>query len=134
MEDKFIIYDSENADEIEYGDVEFDLMIMTDRPIVVIADLDRWCGHKLASTEFSYSLIPLLTEGNFDHNVLYLEGDDVYKTAAHHDGTNKYLYREMKPDCKYEDFIADLSDFDDWEAIHKYTNPIGKYIKRIYEL
>ncbi len=134
MDDKFVIYDSEGADEIYYEDVEFDLTFTTDSSIVVIADLDLWSGHKLTSTELGHSLIPLLSEGNFAHNVLYLEGDDVYKTAAHHAGTNKYLYREMKPDCKYEDFIEDLSDPDDWVAINKYTNPIGKYIKRIYGL
>lgn len=134
MGDKFIIYDSDTADDMDYDDALFDLTHRTSQPVVVVADLDLWGGHKLAGYEFGYALIPCLTEGNFDHNVLYLEGDDVYKTAAHHDGTNKYLYRELKPDCTYDDFIEELSSFDDFATIDKYTLPLGGYIKRIYGL
>ncbi len=86
-----------NGDYLD--DERINLNIQLSRPILVIADLGLWNGHRMGYKE--------IASGNI-RDCLYSGRDDDYSTwyvdklgdmrcdAIHHDGTNHYLYRTYK--------------------------------------
>lgn len=86
-----------NSDYLD--DERINLNIQLSRPILVIADLGLWNGHRMGYKE--------IASGNI-RDCLYSGRDDDYSTwyvdklgdmrcdAVHHDGTNHYLYRTYK--------------------------------------
>ena len=105
--------------------------------IIAIADLGLWDGH--------HSGYHIIRSGNI-RDCLYSDCDylhwyvdrygDMRCTAHHHDGINRYLYREVKPGIT-ETQLGNLCEkiyqgtFTQ-NDISRYTRKLGPYIQKIY--
>lgn len=105
--------------------------------IIAIADLGLWDGH--------HSGYHIIQSGNI-RDCLYSDCDylhwyvdrygDMRCTAHHHDGTNRYLYREVKPGIT-ETQLGSLCEkiyrgTFTRNDISRYTRKLGPYVQKIY--
>lgn len=134
-DEKWSLAYDDNMDTL--GCERMNLDIQLQQPIIVIADLGLWCGRRPA-----YSLI---RSGNIK-DCLYSECDsctwyldylgDLRCKAAHHDGTNYYLYRVFRDDMseeQQENFMAKLCEGKTTRRdINRYTRRLGDEIADVY--
>ena len=124
------------------NDEKFNLDIETEGDIICISDIGRWNGR---SDGYGYEgnnineIFHFHVNGQSDitfyvelkNGVLDLKADE-----THHDNTNHYLYRELKPDLtdeqrkKFEDLIYDGKC--KYPDIEKYTRPLGQEVQKVY--
>lgn len=79
----------------EFGRIQFE------RPILVIANLDLWNGHRSSYkliqsgklSDILYGFCSGMSECHW-----YCDGSNICCDESHHDGTNHYIYREVKRD------------------------------------
>ena len=118
-------------------DERLNLSIQTDGDIVVIADLGLWNGRRQGYKTIGRNVKDCLSFTDGDYAEWYVDGyGNLRGTEIHHDGTNEYLYRELKPslsDQQKENFL-DLvyrgkatSDL-----ISRYTRSLGKRVCKVY--
>lgn len=109
--------------------------------IIVIADLGLWDGRRTAYREISSGNIRDCLYSDCDYVTWYVdESGDLRCDAAHHDGTNNYLYRVWKNSAtekQRENFRSKLyngtADTLELERLTDcLTDPIGPYIADIY--
>lgn len=134
-DEKWSLAYDDNMDTLGYERMNLDIQLQ--QPIIVIADLGLWCGRRPA-----YSLI---RSGNIK-DCLYSECDsctwyldylgDLRCKAAHHDGTNYYLYRVFRDDMseeQQENFMAKLCEGKTTRRdINRYTRRLGDEIADVY--
>ena len=117
------------------GDERINLNVTTKGRIICIADLGLWNGrrkgYKILSNNISNCLSDSCNEVEW-----YVEGVDMKATAHHHDGTNYYLYRELKPglsEAQEENFLDKIyNGVVTKQDITRYTKSIGHYAKEVY--
>ena len=106
-------------------------------PIICIADLGRWNGRSMGYNMIeSGNIADCLYDPECDYCTWYVDRfNDLRFTGSHHDGTNYYLYRELRDlsDKQMENFInkfhtGRLTRRD----INRYTTSIGSHIQRVY--
>lgn len=128
----------------EYLDDErWNLNIQLPYPILTVADLDLWDGHKwtygiIKSGKISDCLHSALRCESFCHWYLDDNGD-LCCDEAHHDGTNHYIYRMIKPtaggnlESRIELLAGKiLSDDFQIKSIKQYTTRLGDKIADVY--
>ena len=118
--------------------------IETQGDIICIADIGRWYGRAGYSYEgdnikniFHTHIIHGMSEIEFyvelEGNTLELKADE-----HHRDGTNHYVYRELKPnisDSEKEEFESLIyNDECEYSDIEKYTRPLGQEVQKAYGL
>lgn len=117
-----------------YDCIREDLFIQLNNPILVIADLGLWNG-----TASGYKIVE---SGNIS-DILYCEDDyikwyyDGYNIRAeghHHDGTNHYLYREIKNMDNIENLLDKIYNNEEItnRMLNYYTRSIAPEVKNIY--
>jgi hypothetical protein len=124
-----------NGDYLD--DERMNLDIQLPREIIVIADLGLWNGRVTG-----YKMIP---SGNIkdclysdcDYNEWYVDKNgDLRCTAHHHDGTNHYLYRAVKPQATDEQVSRLQHRIYDRQAtradITRVTERLGDKIGAVY--
>ena len=80
------------------GDERVNLDIQFPREIIVIADLGRWNGRFDGYKMIDSGNVKDCLYSDCDYNEWYVDKNgDLRGTAHHHDGTNHYLYRAVKP-------------------------------------
>lgn len=95
-----------NADYLT--DERMNLDVKLSQPIIVIADLDLWYGRKSGYRVIDSGNIKDCLYSNTDYTEWYVDKyGDLRADAAHHDGTNHYLYRVFK-DTATESQIENL--------------------------
>lgn len=106
--------------------------------ILVIADLGLWDGRHMGYKIIeSGSIADCLTFGDCDYVHWYVDGYGQFRaTAHHHDGVNRYLYREIKPgiSAKALDILIEkILSQNIWDhELSRCTRKIGPYIQKIY--
>lgn len=87
-----------NGDYLD--DERANLNIQLSRPILVVGDLGLWHGRRMGYKEISSGNIRDCLYSECDYNTWYVDRQgDLRCEAIHHDGTNHYLYRAIKPDA-----------------------------------
>ena len=104
-------------------------------PIIGIADLGLWNGHRQAVGLFNNLKDILAT--NCDEAEWFVEGNTLKGTMWHHDGTNYvnyYLFQEDLPGA--DKFVEDLKDGVkvSKSRLYKYCKSAGKVVREIYGL
>lgn len=90
------------------ADERMNLDIQLSQPIIVIADLGLWYGRKSGYRVIDSGNIKDCLYSNTDYTEWYVDKyGDLSADAAHHDGTNHYLYRVFK-DTATESQIENL--------------------------
>lgn len=84
-----------NGDYLD--DERVNLNIQLSRPILIIADLGLWNGHRMGYKEIASGNIRDCLCSDTDYSTWYVDKlGDLCCDAVHHDGTNHYLYRTYK--------------------------------------
>lgn len=105
--------------------------------IIIIADLGLWNGRCPGYHIIQSGNIRDCLYSDCDYLHWYVnELGDMHCTAAHHDGTNRYLYREIKPgitETQLENFCEKiLNGTFTRKDVCRYTRKLGPYIQKIY--
>lgn len=105
--------------------------------IIAIADLGLWNGRHSGYHVIDSGNIRDCLHSDCDYLHWYVdELGDMRCTAHHHDGTNRYLYREVKPgitETQLENFCEKIYNGTfTRKDITRYTRRLGPYIQKIY--
>mgnify|MGYP001059427479 CR=1 FL=1 len=105
--------------------------------IIAIADMGLWngrrTGYKLLDSRKVSDCLTKIT--HYDFNEFYVdEHGELRSTHVHHDGTNKVLYRSLKPELTYEqvDEFTSLLYYGKEVDIDKYTDKVGTLVAKYY--
>lgn len=124
-----------NADYLD--DERYNLDICVGTPIICIASLGFWHGRKNGYKIIASGNIKECLYSICDFNEWYVdELGDLQHTGIHHDGTNRMMYRALRPGLterqleRFTDLILD-SKFTR-KDITRYTVSLGPAIKKAY--
>ena len=135
-EDRLLQRYIEENDEI-LADERLNLDIQYNQPIIIIGDLGFWNGRAHGYKDVPSGNIKDCLYSDTDKTEWFIdEHGDLRAEAAHHDGTNYYLYRVFKDsvteeqieDFKEKIYTGTLTDAD----IRKYTYRLGDEIAGVY--
>lgn len=85
------------------GDERMNLNIQLSQPIIVIGDIGRWNGRVSGYKMIDSGNIKDCLYSDTDYTEWYVDKyGDLRADAAHHDGTNHYLYRAVKDNASPE--------------------------------
>ena len=128
-------YIEENDETLETERLNLDIQYK--QPIIIIGDLGLWNGRAHGYKDISSGNIKDCLYSDTDMTEWFLdEKGDLRAEAAHHDGTNYYLYRVFKDNVTEEQ----IEDFKDKiyhgtlteKDIDKYTHRLGDDISKVY--
>lgn len=130
------VWDQASDEKGYWMDAERDnLDICMDGRVLVIANLGLWNGRRSA-----YKIINKRNiNGVFDapwqdsYFELYVEGADVKAKDPHHDGTNYYMFRELREGTNYNVLLNALYDGTATPSmINRYTRALGSRVRDVY--
>lgn len=126
---------AQNADHL--NDERMNLDIIIDQPILIIADLGLWDGRHPGYKLITSRNIRDCLYSNCDYNEWYLDQFGNFRCdAVHHDGTNHYLYRAVKPnisDAQLRSFLRKIFNGTHTRRdITRYTRSLGPEIRKVY--
>ena len=108
----------------------------TDGEIVIVANLGLWDGrHSAVKNTGKHNLNAVLgAYGGVDEFEVFVEDGEVRGFGHHHDGTNKYLFREVVDQDAWEKLSAKIYLGKDWEKseLDKATKPLADRVNKIY--
>lgn len=104
--------------------------------IIAIADLGLWHGRRMGYKEIKGGISDCLYD-DCDYCKWYVDNRGEFRfTGHHHDGTNHYIYREVKPEISDEQYDNFLNKIYNGNAtrrdITRYTLKLGDRISKIY--
>ena len=106
-------------------------------PIICIADLGLWYGRRMGYKMIeSGNISDCLYDPECDYCTWYVDRyNDLCFSGAHHDGTNHYLYRELRDlsDKQMENFLEKLHTGRlTRRDITRYTTSVGIHVNKVY--
>lgn len=117
-------------------DERMNLDVHLDGEIVVIADLGLWYGRRGGYKVIKSGNIKDCLYDDCDYVEWYCDRYNFRCNAHHHDGSNHYLYRELRPELtetQRENFFDKLYHGDtDERMIRRYTRSIRPAIAAVY--
>ena len=118
----------------QFDDVLSDLNIELPDTIICIADLQLWNGHRMDYSFCGTNLSNTLRTGCGDYRTWYIDDlGDLRCDDTHHDGTNHYLFRMLKPTISSAPLRRKiLSGTVTRRDITRCTSPIGAYVADVY--
>lgn len=133
-QNKTTIYNSENEnDEILFDNILHDLNIETKKTIIAIATLGLWNGNRVGYKILCHNLKDVIgCDQSVDTFELYYDYEDkeLKGTGIHHDGTNNYMFREIKDEATiyhFTDLLISKNELD-MDLVNKYTNKLSDYL------
>ena len=118
-------------------DEKASLDIELPHPIICIADLGRWNGRCMDYRMIeSGNIADCLYDPECEYCKWYVDRfNDLRFTGTHHDGTNQYLYRELRDlsDKQMENFLEKLHTSRlTRRDIRRYTTSVGIHVNKVY--
>ena len=102
-------------------------------PIVMFGELHLWNGVQYGYKFLkSTNLKDILTGSCGDWVTWYVDGKDIKCKDCHHDGTNYYTYRVLKPWYSKDKFEEHAWKYGADKSFEMMTEPLGHYIADIY--
>ena len=114
-----------------YDDVKDNLNVPLDGKILVIANLGRWNGKFNGYKILNNNLNSILSNLGCDEVHYYSDGKNIRAEGYHHDGTNYYLFREIKDNVdidKLTDAIYNNKEIST-RVLSYYTKSLAPYVK-----
>lgn len=104
--------------------------------VVTIAKLGLWNGSRQGYRVLNYNLNSIfqVTE---DYNEFFSDGKNIRAINIHHDGRNKMLFRELRPDRSEESIEKFLTEIYNGaeltpQKLAAYTRSLHPYVAKIY--
>jgi hypothetical protein len=115
------------------NDEKINLNKPLDDYIIILADLGLWNGRKQG---YKITRANLNAIFNIDDDFIdfYGDGREIRATGHHHDGTNYYLFRQLRPGRDPEKLLNDIYNGREIspQKLNYYTKSIYKDISNIY--
>lgn len=119
-----------NDDDLEAEKLNLNKQL--DNNLVIFADLGLWYGSRIGYKVLEGSNLNNIFDGTVgDYATWSVKDSEVLCKDIHHDGTNIYTYRVLKPGVTRYEFEEEAYDSIKG-AIDRYTEPLGHYIAEIY--
>lgn len=102
--------------------------------ILIVADLGLWNGRKQGYKIIDGNISNILYDNDADFIEWYADQYNIRATAHHHDGTNYYLYREIREDRNIQILLDDIYNGREISRskLNYYTRSIRPYVAKIY--
>ena len=118
-------------------DERMNLNVVLPHAIICIADMGLWNGRHMGYHMIeSGNIADCLYTRDCDYCTWYVDRyGDLRFSGAHHDGTNNYLYRELRDlsDKQMENFLEKLHTGRlTRRDITRYTTSVGIHVNRVY--
>lgn len=115
-------------------DERYNLNKYLDGRILIIADLGLWNGRKQGYKIIDGNISNILYDNDADFIEWYADQYNIRATAHHHDGTNYYLYREIREDRNIQILLDDIYNGREISRskLNYYTRSIRPYVAEIY--
>lgn len=115
-------------------DERYNLNKYLDGRILIIADLGLWNGRKRGYKIIDGNISNILYDNDADFIEWYADQYNIRATAHHHDGTNHYLYREIREDRNIQILLDDIYNGREISRskLNYYTRSIRPYVAEIY--
>ena len=125
------------VNNIYLDDEKCNLNVRLPERIILIADLGRWDGRHSACKIVGDNIAQCLHTDEDCRAEWFVDAyGDLRASIHHHDGVNKYLYRQFKvnlSDTQRENFIHKIVSGNVTRAdITRYTIRLGDYIAKVY--
>jgi hypothetical protein len=127
-----MIYDDCNR---AFEDERVNLNQQIDGEILVIANIGRWNGRFNGYKIIDNNLKEILSNfGNVDEIIIFSDGKNIRAEGCHHDGTNYYLFREIKDGVNIDNLLNDIYDNKAITSarLSYYTKSLVPYVNNIY--
>jgi hypothetical protein len=133
--------DEQQIIEQIYTDNNWDLedeRIRLNKPIngkiLVIANIGRWNGRFSGYKIMDSNLKEILSNFGDDEIVIFSDGKNIRAEGCHHDGTNYYLFREIKDGVNIDKLLDDIYDNKEITnaRLSYYTKSLVSYVNNIY--
>lgn len=116
-------------------DERMNLNKLLDHQILLIADPGLWDGrrraYKLLNTHNIKDI--LYAQTNNSEIRWYCDGYNICCDEVHHDGTNHYIYREIKNSENIQSFLYSICCEKDWKKkLNYYTRSIASDVAKVY--
>ena len=118
-------------------DERMNLNVTLPHAIICIADMGLWNGRHMGYHMIeSCNIADCLYDPECDYCTWYVDRyNDLCFSGAHHDGTNRYLYRELRDlsDKQMKNFIDKLHTGRlTRRDIRRYTTSVGIHVNKVY--
>ena len=106
--------------------------------ILAIADIGTWRGSRPGYKLLTEKLLSnIMYAGNKDgiaYTTLYYDGHNVRKTVVHHDGTDRIMFREVRPSVNIDTLCERIynGEYISNSTLNYYTRSLKRYVKNIY--
>jgi len=128
-----MILNEQFMSQIDFEDEEGNLNLELPHKIICIANLGLWNGKHTGYKILGYNLKEILYQAQGDYYKVYYDGYNIKATDIHHDGTNHYTFRMIKPNMNIELLLTKLYNGTAQATdINNYTTSLRKYAKEIY--
>lgn len=116
-----------------FDDARCNLNVTLDYPIILIADVDTWQGRRDGVKILTRNLRDILFADGCEYYKVYTDDDgNVRAFASHHDGTNKYLFRQLKSSYD-EELLQKIYDGEVTdEDIEEHTTSLYPCLAKVY--
>lgn len=123
----------ENSDWLDNEVTNLDITL--DHPILVIADLGLWNGRRQGYRVIGTNMNDIFRVTCGDYVTFYADQYNVRCDDIHHDGTNHYMFRELR--CSAEDAAPLLDAIYSGKEItssllNRYTRSLLPYVAAVY--
>ena len=136
------IFDTESHEDIDEREFNFqdetaNLDIPLSGKIVVVADLGLWNGrrnaYKVVGGTPNVNQILLQSQGDRYRVFFDDEDGEVKAEDIHHDGTNRYTFRELRTDVDTDGLWRMLMDGGfSGKDLNRYTVSLGEKVRKVY--
>lgn len=126
-----LVYDD---NDLWFDDVKRNLNAHLDGKILVIANLGRWNGKFNGYKILNNNLNSIFSDLGCDEIYFYSDGKNIRAEGYHHDGTNYYLFREIKDNVdidKLTDAIYNNKEISN-RVLSYYTKSLEPYVKHFF--
>ena len=121
--------------ERQMDDERANLNIPTDGRILVIADISAWDGHHQGyRIGTSRRNINEIFDHYHDYTEWYSDGYNIRATDAHHDGVNRYEFREIREDRNIQNLLDAIYNREKItrKKLNYYTKSLHKRVAAVY--
>ena len=132
------LIDVEEKDEYWFDDEVLNLNKTTDGMILVIADVGTWRGnfqgYKLLTERLLSNIMYAGNVNGIAYTTIYYDGHNVRKEVVHHDGTDRIMFREVRPNVNIDKLCERIynGEYISNRTLNYYTRSLKRYVKNIY--
>lgn len=105
-------------------------------PVICLASLGLWNGRASGYKMMESNLNEILHASCGDTYEVYAENGNIHAKDAHHDGTNYYTFRMIRPsvsEASLDRFLGKVYDGEATERdIRRYTQSLAPFVSEIY--